>query len=74
MEQFNANRMYFPQCAMHSMNGGCNAAGQMNGFAVAMSYTPWQQWERTYEPSAALKRGTIFPSLDLPFLGGGCRK
>ncbi|MBP1577425.1 MAG: spore coat associated protein CotJA, partial [Oscillospiraceae bacterium] len=25
---------------------------------------------RTYEPAVALKRGTIFPSLDLPFLGG----
>ncbi|MBP1557269.1 MAG: spore coat associated protein CotJA [Oscillospiraceae bacterium] len=46
----------------------------MSGFPIAMCYVPWQAWERTYEPAVALKRGTIFPSLDLPFLGGGCRR
>lgn len=51
-----------------------NGIGSMSGFPIAMSYVPWQKWERTYEPAVALKRGTIFPSLDLPFLGGGCCK
>ncbi len=38
---------------------------------LAMTYTPWQRWCETYEPAVAHERGTIFPELDLPFLGGG---
>lgn len=38
---------------------------------LAMAYVPWQSWNETYEPAVALHRGTIFPELDLPFLGGG---
>lgn len=34
---------------------------------LAMTYTPWQCWGETYEPSIALARGTIFPELDLPW-------
>lgn len=41
------------------------------GLPLAMTYTPWQCWCETYEPAEALHRGTIFPELDLPFLGGG---
>lgn len=36
---------------------------------VAMAYVPFQEWETPYEPEVALSRGTIFPSLDKPFLG-----
>ena len=35
--------------------------------ALAMSYVPWQAWETLYNDTVALKRGTAFPSLDLPF-------
>lgn len=42
------------------------------GMPLAMAYVPWQQWCDTYEPAEALHRGTIFPELDLPFLGGEC--
>lgn len=35
---------------------------------VAMAYVSWQNWETPYNPESALCRGTIFPSLDLPFL------
>ena len=38
---------------------------------LAMAYVPFQRWCNTYEPAEALHRGTIFPELDLPFLGGG---
>jgi len=41
------------------------------GLPLAMAYVPWQCWGKTYEPADALCRGTIFPELDLPFLGGG---
>jgi hypothetical protein len=39
---------------------------------LAMAYVPWQQWGPTYKPADAHRRGTIFPELDLPFLGGEC--
>ena len=34
---------------------------------IAMAYVPYQQWRNIYEPNQALKRGTIFKELDLPF-------
>lgn len=36
---------------------------------LAMAYVPYQNWEETYAENVALAKGTIFPSLDLPFLG-----
>lgn len=36
---------------------------------LAMAYVPWQQWEQPYELNVSLQRGTIFPSLDLPWEG-----
>lgn len=36
---------------------------------VAMAYVPFQSWEKTYDMEAGLARGTVFPSLDKPFLG-----
>lgn len=43
----------------------------LEGMPLAMAYVPWQRFCETYAPAEALKRGTIFPELDLPFLGGG---
>lgn len=40
-------------------------------FPVAMAYVPMQPWEGLYDLETGLRRGTIFPSLDKPFLGGG---
>jgi hypothetical protein len=37
---------------------------------LAMAYVLNQEWETPYEVNEALKRGTLFPSLDKPFLGG----
>lgn len=36
---------------------------------LGMCYVPFQQWEKPYPENTALERGTMFPSLDLPFLG-----
>ena len=36
---------------------------------LAMAYVPYQKWEETYAENVALQKGTIFPSLDYPFLG-----
>ena len=43
------------------------------GLPLAMAYVPWQSWGKTYKPADGWDRGTIFPELDLPFLGGGAR-
>lgn len=40
---------------------------------IAMAYVPVQQWETPYEAEEAFARGTVFPSLDLPFTGGAGR-
>ena len=37
--------------------------------SLAMAFVPVQHFETTYEPTLAFDRGTIFPSLDKPFLG-----
>lgn len=38
---------------------------------LAMSYVKMQQWKQVYEAETALNRGTLFPELDLPFVGEG---
>ena len=40
--------------------------------AVAMAYVPVQTDTQMYEPCRALQQGTLFESLDKPFLRG-CR-
>ena len=43
------------------------------GLQLGIATVPRQPWETPYEPAKALKQGTIFPGLDLPFFitGGG---
>lgn len=36
---------------------------------LAMAYVPFQTWEKPYDMAAGLSRGTVFPSLDKPFIG-----
>lgn len=40
---------------------------------LAMAYVPWQVWDMTYEMEEGFAVGTIFPELDLPFLGGATK-
>jgi len=42
--------------------------------SLAMAYVPWQTWETMYNEEQALEIGTVFPSLDKPFLGRGIHK
>jgi hypothetical protein len=46
--------------------------GAIDQFPVAMTYTPWQRWSEPYCAQKGLERGTIFPDLDLPFMGRRC--
>ena len=60
----------------HKMGTGrmaMSTQGELNGMpSLAMTYSPWQQWECVYEAETGLSRGTIFPGLDKPFLEGAC--
>jgi hypothetical protein len=44
----------------------CDSIDEM---PLAMAYVPWQKWKSVYDLNKALKVGTIFPELDLPFCG-----
>lgn len=52
-------------CVCHSNTSGIN-------MPIGMCYVPWQKWGRVYDACNALERGTLFPDLDKPFLGGYC--
>lgn len=43
-------------------------------FPVGMGYVPMQGWETPYSMDRGFRRGTIFPSLDYPFVMGRCRR
>ena len=45
-----------------------------NKCSLAMAYVPWQKWETMYNEEEALKQGTAFPSLNLPFCRSGMKK
>ncbi len=49
--------------------GDCPPAANAD---IAMGYVPWQQWECTYPLGKGLFIGTVFPSLDKPFMIGRC--
>lgn len=36
---------------------------------LAMARVPIQPWTAVYDGSTALSRGTLFPALDLPYIG-----
>lgn len=38
---------------------------------LAMAFVKRQKWDETYESEVGFERGTIFPPLDLPFVGEG---
>ena len=41
---------------------------------IAMAYVPWQHVGSVYDLEKALQIGTIFPELNMPFLGKrGCQ-
>jgi len=38
---------------------------------IAICFVPVQEWEQIYDEDTAFSAGTVFPSLNKPFLGGG---
>jgi hypothetical protein len=51
----------------------------LTDYPLASVYAPIQEFEQLYDLDTALKRGTVFEKLDLPFMGesvhkgGNCR-
>ena len=41
--------------------------------AVTMAYVPFQTDKSRYKDAAALSAGTLFPTLNKPFLRGACK-
>ena len=44
----------------------------LRGYPLASVYSVLHDWQDIYDLDTALKRGTIFKELDLPFSGGSC--
>ena len=57
--------MTFCDCASHKDEHANDC------LRLAIASVPVQSWEIPYEPDRALKEGTIFPSLNLPFFATG---
>ena len=53
---------------------GQNQMAGFENYPVGMGYVPWQMWETPYPMDRGFHRGTIFPSLDYPFVMGRCRR
>ena len=56
----------------------CNERGWgLDGYPLASVFAPLQSFDNLYDAEMALKQGTLFAELDLPFMGktvqkGGC--
>lgn len=50
---------------------GCELPAPGPGLRLAIATVPMQPWETPYDSAKALRQGTIFPSLDLPFFVTG---
>ena len=62
-----------PDMGMPIYMNGCRTRYDFDTWKIAMAYVPMQPWEEPFGPAESLKSGTIFPSLFLPFMGGGCK-
>lgn len=55
--------------ALSDTSANASSKQKLQPMVLAMAYVPWQRFEKTYNLNEALEIGTIFPELDLPFLG-----
>lgn len=49
----------------------CMLNNDFAAWPLGMTYVPMQPWEEPFVLAKGLRAGTIFPSLRLPFRGGG---
>jgi len=52
-------------------SGNCMPNDNFGVWPIGMTYVPMQPWEQPFDLVKGLRAGTIFPSLRLPFRGGG---
>ncbi len=52
-------------CTCNTSKG--SPAAPADAAVLAIATIPMQPWEQPYDPQTALKHGTIFPCLNLPF-------
>ena len=57
-----------PSCMGGDTPGNCNSPVNkgLEGYSLAMVYSPKQYWRKLYSPGDALARGTLFTELDMP--------
>ena len=46
----------------------------LKSYPLASVYAPLQEFGNLYDPLTALKKGTLFSELELPFMGKGVRE
>lgn len=51
-----------------------NMTAGFERYPVGMGYVPMQNWEVPFPMERGFSRGTIFPSLDYPFVMGRCHR
>lgn len=62
-------------CNDHAMDSDCSLTGNPYMPALAMVYSPRQDWTCLMDtPETALAHGTLFRELFKPFEGGGMRR
>ena len=59
--------------AAMTANDCCRTPEAQSGKALAMAYVPSQKFENLYPAAEALRHGTLFADLDLPYCAGGGR-
>ncbi len=80
--EYPKNAIYYPNSTFgrRSMAQSVPAAAERNiqaknpclsGMSLAMVYSPCQEFENLYEPMEALRCGTLFCKLHMPFTGRG---
>ena len=70
----NQNSGYPPRRPVPMPNLNPIMAAGFERYPVGMGYVPMQNWETPYPMGQGFCRGTIFPSLDYPFVMGRCRR
>ena len=53
------------------MNKTSGHDGKNVNARIGICYVPVQEWEQPYDEDTGFSAGTIFPSLNKPFYGGG---
>lgn len=68
-----------PSCSIDERSK-CDGKGWgLEGYPLASVFAPLQSFDNLYDAETALKQGTVFAELDLPFMGrtlqkgGSCR-